>query len=93
MSYRLFSTNHSCGKIPHDIPDADACQLIFSGKRSLARIELRVLKPDLVLGTVAPVAVVRRLRRVIIMNRRTDLNRLLDGLHVAQIAGARLSCT
>ena len=33
----------------------------------------------------------RRLRRGIIANRRTDLNRLLDSLHAAQTAGARLS--
>ena len=33
----------------------------------------------------------RRLCRGIIANRRTDLNRLFDGLHVAQTAGARLS--
>ena len=79
------------GKVPHDIPDADAVQLVFAGQRKLGADRTGVLEPDLVLGTVAPVIIMRRLGGFVELDGRADLDRLLDRLNIAEAPCARLS--
>ena len=67
------------------------CSWYSPASASLVRIE-RALEPDLsVLGTVAPVIIMRRLGGFVELDGRADLDRLLDRLNIAEAPCARLS--
>ncbi len=75
----------------HDVPDAHPVQPVFARERQLGADRACILKPHLMLGPVAPVVVVRRLCRFVVLDGCADLDRLLDGLHVPDRPRARLA--